>query len=278
VLRWRYGEALRWRLVTIGLTEHADQYVRRGYTPARQARGYRAFRRYGMPFATTPRRRIAATSRACRAVVAVRLTAPEREHAAFRALQFGWFTTDLVLDEDEHILQALARVPGIDAGAIVAQVDAPAVVAAYEADRAEARTAAGGPAEFQGKTANTDGLVRYTAPSLVFVCGDRRLEAGGFQPVAAYDVLIANLDSAVERRPPPDTPLAALERSPDGLVTQEVAAIMAWGNDEPDRAAAEEALIELAAEGDVVRVPLGDDALWLARAAVEAGAERRRAA
>jgi hypothetical protein len=30
----------------------------------------------------------------------------------------------------------------------------------------------------------------------------------------------------------------------------------------PDRAAAEEALIELAGDGELVREPLGDDALW----------------
>jgi hypothetical protein len=36
------------------------------------------------------------------------------------------------------------------------------------------------------------------------------------------------------------------------------------GNDSPDRPAAEAALIELVASGDVVRRPLGDDALWQA--------------
>jgi 2-hydroxychromene-2-carboxylate isomerase len=278
VLRWRYGDGLRWRLVTIGLAPDAAHYERRGYTPAQLARGYRRFRRYGMPFTTAPRRRIAATARACRAIVAVRLSTPEREPAAFRALQFGWFTTDLVLDEDDHIRRALEPVPGIDAAAVVARIDHPDVVAAYERDRAEARSAAGSPTEFQGKARNTDGDVRYSAPSLVFSRGDRRLEAGGFQPVGAYDVLVANLDTSLERRPPPDTALAALERFPDGLVTQEVAAIMAAGNDEPDRAAAEEQLIDHVASGDAIRVPLGDDALWLPRAASAAGAERRRAA
>ena len=47
------------------------------------------------------------------------------------------------------------------------------------------RTAAGSPTEFQGKAANTEGAVRYTAPSLIFRVGDRALEAGGFQPMAA---------------------------------------------------------------------------------------------
>ncbi|MDP9293202.1 MAG: DsbA family protein, partial [Actinomycetota bacterium] len=194
VLQWRYGSQLQWRLVTIGLTEQAEQYVQRGHTPARSARGYLKFRRYGMPFATDPRPRVAGTGIACRAIVATRLQAPELEHAVFRALQFGWFTTPLVLDEPQGIASALERVGGLDVRAILGALHDPEVERAYEADRAEARTAEGGPTHFQGKAAQTDGPVRYTAPSLVFEAGGRRLEAGGFQPVEAYDVLIANLD------------------------------------------------------------------------------------
>jgi 2-hydroxychromene-2-carboxylate isomerase len=265
VLFWRYGEGIDWRLVTIGLTESGEQYEKRGYTPAASARVYRRFRRYGMPFTTEPRRRIPGTSRACRAIVATRLSDPQREHEVFRALQLGWFTTPLVLDEDPDIAAALAFVPGLDADAVVGAIDDPAVVEAYEADRAEARSAAGAATESQGKAANTDGKVRFTAPSVVFEIDGRRLEAGGFQPVEAYDVAIANLDPALPRRPAPDDPLEALAELPWGLSTQEVAAIMARGNDAPDRDAAEDALIELVATGAAERVPVGDDALWLAR-------------
>jgi hypothetical protein len=90
--------------------------------------------------------------------------------------------------------------------------------------------------------------------------------AGGFQPVEAYDVLIANLDPTLERRPPPETPEPLLERFPDGLTTQEVAALLAQGNAPPDRTGAEEALIELVGAGRAAREPLGDDALWKAAA------------
>ena len=263
VLHWRYGDQLDWRLATIGLTEDAQQYVDRGYTPARGARGYLMFaRRWAMPFATEPRRRVAATSRGCRAIVATRLRHPEREYAVFRALQFAWFTTPLVLDEEESILRALEGVPGIDAREIVGALDDPDVDAAYEADRADARTAEGGPTHFQGKAAQTDGLVRYTAPSLIFTLGDRRLEAGGFQPVEAYDVIVANLDPTLSRRPAPEDPLEAIEAFPDGLVSAEVAAIMTSGNDAPDREAAEAALIAHVAEGRIRRTGLGNSALW----------------
>ena len=80
------------------------------------------------------------------------------------------------------------------------RLDSDEVSEAYERDRAEARTAAGSASELQGKTAASDGPVRYTAPSVVFECDGRdRLEAGGFQPVEAYDVLVANLDPALSR-------------------------------------------------------------------------------
>ena len=264
VLRWRYGSQLQWQLVTIGLTESAEQYSSRGYTPTRAALGYMRYRRFGMPFATAPRARISATARACRAIVATRLLDPQREYEVFRALQFAQFTSTLVLDDSNDLATALERVSGLDAQAVVDALDSEQVSAAYEADRALARTAAGGPTEFQGKAAQSDGPVRYTAPSLILRLGERTLEGGGFQPVEAYDVLIANLDPTLRREPPPESPLDALERFPEGLVTQEVAAIMTHGNDAPDRQGAESALIELAGEGGARRVALGDDALWLA--------------
>jgi 2-hydroxychromene-2-carboxylate isomerase len=270
-LQWRYGDQLRWRLVTIGLTEDAAQYIDRGYTPLRQVHGYMMFRdRFGMPFSIEPRSRMSATARACRAIVATRLHAPELEYATFRALQFGNFTDSVVFDDDDDLIRALGRVDGLDAEAIVGALDSPEVTAAYERDRAEARTAAGSPTEFQGKAAQTDGAVRYTAPSLIFDQDGRRLEAGGFQTIEAYDVILANLDPTLARTPPPPDPLPALERFPLGLTTQEVAAIMTGGLDVPDRTAAEQALAELACSGAVTRIPLGDDALWRPRVSAAA--------
>src|SRR3954449_13310219 len=123
VLQWRYAEDIDWRLVTIGLSETAQQYEERGYSPAMMARGYARFRRYGMPFATAPRERLAGTGRACRAIVATRLRQPELTASVYRALQFGWFTTTLVLDQDEDIATALRAVPGLDVEAVVAAIE-----------------------------------------------------------------------------------------------------------------------------------------------------------
>jgi protein-disulfide isomerase-like protein with CxxC motif len=263
VLKWRYRDQLRWRIVAIGLAEDPQRYIDAGYTPARVSAGLLYFRRYGMPFAPAPRPRVAATSRACRAIVATRLLFPERERDALRALQFAWFTTPLQLDEDEDIGRALSVLPAFDVEAVVGAIDEPATLEAYEQDRRETRTAEGTATHYQGKARQTDGPVRYSAPSLVFESETGvRLEAGGFQPLEAYDVLIANLERRLERHPPPQTPLEALAEFPSGLVTGEVAAILAPNNVVPDREAAERALTELLADGAVRRTPLGDDALW----------------
>ncbi len=265
VIEWRYREQLNWRLVTIGLTETASQYAERGYTPLRGALGQALFRRrYGMPFSAAPKERLSGTSRACRVVVAARLDHPGTEWRVFRELQLANFTTPLLLDDDHQLVQALRAVPGIDAEALVARIDAPDVVEAYERDREETRSAAGSAAELQGKTRVTDGPVRFTAPSVVFATNGTRLVAGGFQPVEAYDVLIANLDPTLERHEPPEEPAPLLQFFTDGLTTQEVAALMAGNNESPDRAAAEVALLELVGAGRAVREPLGDDALWRA--------------
>jgi len=269
VIEWRYGDQLQWRLVLVGLTEDAAQYEGRGYTPLRGALGQAAFRRrYGMPFLPVPKERLSATSRACRAVVAARLSAPGSEWLVFRALQLANFTTPLILDDDTQLARVLGGVPGIDAAAIVGRIDDPEVVEAYERDKAETRSAAGSAAELQGKTRITDGPVRFTAPTVAFERDGVRMVAGGFQPVEAYDVLIANLDPTLHRESAPDSPEPLLERFTYGLTTQEVAALLCKGNDAPDRGAAEEALLELVAGRRAVRVQLGDDALWRPASAV----------
>jgi 2-hydroxychromene-2-carboxylate isomerase len=262
-LRWRYGDQLRWTHVMIGLTEDAGQYAARGYSPTRSAIGYGRFRRFGMPFQITPKARLSATSPGCRAIVATRLAAPELEVAALRALQFAQFTTTGTLDDPDTLRSALEGVEGLDAEAVVGRTDDPEVVEAYESDRARARVAAGSPTEFQGRAANTDGAVRYTAPSLLFDGpGGRTLEAGGFQPLEAYDVVVANLDPTLKRRTPAEDPGEVLNAFPYPLTTAEVAAVMAEHLAVPDLEGVEAALIAATGEGRVHRRPAGDGSLW----------------
>jgi 2-hydroxychromene-2-carboxylate isomerase len=267
VLEWRYRDQLEWRLVMIGLRDELGAAAAAAYDPIRAGQRTAVYReRYGMPFGVVPKERTAATARGCRAVVSARLLAPGSEWRVLRALQLANFASGLHLDDDELIRLALRAIPGVDADAIVDRLDADEVTEAYEGDKAEARSAAGTAAEAQRKTSTSDGPVRFTAPSVVFEHDGRRLDAGGWQPLLAYDVLIANLDPVLVRTPPPESPEPLLDHFSDGLTTAEVAALLAGGPDPiPDLEDAERVLIQLVADGRAVREPLGDDALWRSR-------------
>jgi 2-hydroxychromene-2-carboxylate isomerase len=246
-LRWRYGDQLRWRTVMIGLAEDPSEYEAKGYDRLFFATSQLRFRRHGMPFSPAVKERVWATSPACRAIVAVRRDAPELEIPALRTLQFAHFTTQALLDEPEDLRAALSAIGAQEA---VDAIEAGEVWAEYERDRAAARSAAGSPGFAQGKTAGE----RYTAPSLVFSRDGSVLEAAGFQPLEAYDVLLANLAPEIDRRPAPEDPAELLAAFGYGLTTAEVAAVV--GDD------AEERLLGAMDAEAVLREPLGDGAIW----------------
>ena len=272
VLEWRFRDQLSWRLVMIGLREQPSDAAVRAYDPERSLARWRVFEeRYGMPFATDPKPRASGTGRGCRAVVAAGLLDAGSEWAVFRALQIANFTGSVYLDDAESIREALRPLADVDADAIADRIDDDDVVAEYERQRAKARTAAGTAAEAQDKTARSDGGVRFTAPSVVFRREGRSSYAGGWQPLLAYDTVLANFAPELERVPPPDSPEPLLEFFPGGLTTAEVALLLAHGSDPvPDRPATELMLGELAAAGHATRATSGRDAVW-SRAHVLAG-------
>jgi protein-disulfide isomerase-like protein with CxxC motif len=264
VLEWRFGDQLRWRLVMIGLREEPSEAAVRAYEPDRALSRWHVFaERYGMPFATEPKARASGTGRGCRAVVAAGMLDPGSEWAVFRALQVANFTGGVYLDDAESIRGLLRGVVGIDADGIADRIDDDDVRAEYERHQAEARSAAGTPAEAQDKTANADGHVRFTAPSVVFRREDETAVAGGWQPLLAYDVVLANLAPELERVPPPESPEPLLDHFPQGLTSAEVALLLAHGSDPvPDQAAAEAMLTDLVDGGGAVRIPTGTSAVW----------------
>lgn len=246
-LRWRFGDQLRWRTVMIGLAEEPAEYEARGFDTLFFATSQLDFRKHGMPFSPMVKERVHATSPACRAIVAVRRRRPEAEIEALRALQFAQFCTDALLDSPADLRRVLGFLGLEDA---VDDIESDEVWAEYDRDRELARSALGSPAFAQGKTAGE----RYTAPSLVFRRGAQVAEAGGFQPLEAYDVLLANLAPGLNRRDPPQNVAEVVAAFPWALATAEISAVL--GED------AEARLLEAMAAGDVDRLPVGDGALW----------------
>jgi protein-disulfide isomerase-like protein with CxxC motif len=272
-LRWRFGDQLDWRLVMIGLSESPDRYLEMGYTAGRMAAGMRSFeQRFGMPFGAGVKPRVAASSRACRAIIAAREESMELGYAALRAIQLMQFTTSGLLDDDDDLRGALETVDGLDAAAVVARIDDPAIVAIYDEDKARTRSAEGRPTHVQNRHSESDGPVRYTAPTVIFEMPDGRwLEVGGFQPFESYDNALANLDPALERRPAPERAADAVLAYPIGLTTAEVAAIMRGSDTSAeDIPGAERELIAAVDDGELVGIPAGTDALWRPASAVAA--------
>ena len=227
VLRWRYGDQLDWRLVTDrARPRSAEQYERaRLHAGAPGARGYLASAAFG--HAVRDRSRASAWPAPAR-------LPRGRRHAAARARAASSPCSGRCSSRGSRptlrdgrgrgIVRALlARVAGLDAAGDRRHARR------RPRSRRPTRPTAPRPAppraarpSSRARRRNTDGPVRYTAPSLIFATGRPRLEAGGFQPIEAYDVCIANLDPTLDRatrRSRATTPSSCSTPSPDGLTT-----------------------------------------------------------
>ena len=252
-LQWLYGESLDWSRRMVVLADDPQEYLDKGFTPAKQSEAYvKIGREHGMPMDTSLRPRMAATAPACRAVVAVRVHAPHAEDALLRAFRVRNFAGQL-LDEPTTLAGAAADT-GLDADELGAWMRDPAVEAALEEDRAAAREPMDAARVLDSKLANWSGGRRYTCPSLEIVrrSDGVRIAVPGFQPFAAYDVLLANLVPGSGRREPPSSVLETLEWAGEPLATREVAVLCDIGHDE-----AREQLGRVASERH-----LGFDGLW----------------
>src|SRR3954451_15986776 len=100
-LRWLYGDQLRWitRMIVLTLEPGEAEKLAEG-APTLQ-------RLHGMPIDPSPYPRAASSGPACRAVVAARLRAPERQDALLRRLRVRVMVGGLV--DDPELIAAAAR-------------------------------------------------------------------------------------------------------------------------------------------------------------------------
>jgi predicted DsbA family dithiol-disulfide isomerase len=225
-LNWLYGGSVTWRVRMVGLAESVHEYEERGFTPARQAEAFANIARdHGMPIDTRERPRMAATLPACRAVVATRLNAPERERGLLRCLRVRNFSGQL-LDEMDTIVGA-ARDAGLDPAELKRWMAEERVERELREDMRLARRPLPAARVLDHKLANWSGGRRYTCPSYEIVrqSDETRIAVPGFQPFAAYDVVLANLVPDLDRRDPPATVEEVLRWTGTPLATKEVAVV-----------------------------------------------------
>jgi predicted DsbA family dithiol-disulfide isomerase len=252
-LRWLYGDALDWSYRMVVLAEDPQEYLDKGFTPERQSSALAKIARdHGMPIDTSLRPRMAATAPACRAVVAARLHAPEAEEALLRSFRVRAMRGEL-LDEDSTVRGA-AGDAGLDPGALERWSAEEAVEQAMREDMAAAREPIDAARVLDHKLANWSGGRRYTCPSYEIVrrSDGVRIAVPGFQPFAAYDVVLANLVPGTDRREPPVSVREVLDWAGEPLASREVAVVC-----DIDHATAREELGRVADEQHV-----GADGFW----------------
>ena len=252
-LRWLYGDKLDWSYRMVVLAEDPQDYADKGFTPDKQSSAFaRIAREHGMPIDTAPRPRMAATAPACRAVVAARMHAPEAEEALLRAFRVRTMSGEL-LDEESTVRNAAADA-GLDAGELERWMADDAVERAMREDMVAAREPIAAARVLDDKLANWSGGRRYTCPSYEIVrrSDGVRIAVPGFQPFAAYDVVLANLVPGTERRDPPGSVAEVLAWAGEPLASREVAVVC-----DVDHATAREELGRVATEQHV-----GADGFW----------------
>jgi len=195
--------------------------------------------------------RMAASIPACRAVVAARLHAPEREQSLLRRLRVRTFSGEL-LDVPETIAAAAVDA-GIDPVELALWTESTEVADALAQDMDLARHPRPAGLALDRKLAGWSGGRRYTCPTYEFsVAGAEPVIVPGFQPFAAYDVALANLSPGLERREAPESVTQVLEWAECPLATAEVAALAGLDLDE-----ARSELARVAEEQ-----PAGADGYW----------------
>lgn len=252
-LDWLYGDTIRWELRMVGLADAPAVYERIGFTPERQSESFRRLSEaHHMPMDTGLRPRMSATLPACRAVVAVRRHRPELERAMLRALRVLHFSGQLL--DEPATRDAAARRAGIDPAELEAWMAEPETGALLDEDLAVSRDPSPEAVALAHKLAPAGDGHRYTCPSYeISQHGDgSSLAVPGFQPLAAYEVAVANLAPEATRRSDPDDVTDVLEWAGEPLATAEVAAVCAISLDE-----ARERLGRVAIEEHI-----GFDGIW----------------
>jgi predicted DsbA family dithiol-disulfide isomerase len=252
-LDWLYGEGVEWRTRMVGLAETREEQREKGLTPEKLAENLKKISSdHGMPIDTRERDDVPATIAACRAVVAARLNAPERERQLLRCLRVEYFAGGMLDDPD--LIRSAAQTAEIDPGELERLSADEEVERALRDDMEEARAPMPAARVLDHKLANWSGGRRYTCPSYeIERLGDGvKISVPGFQPFAAYDVVLANLLPSLERRDPPNDAAEVLAWAGTPLASQEVATVMDTSLPE-----AREALGRVAEERHV-----GSDGFW----------------
>ncbi len=217
-LRWLYGDQLAWQTKLIVLTREPGE-------AEKLAAGAPNLQRiYGMPIDPAPYPQVSSSEPACLAVVAARVHAPAHADRLLRRLRVRRMNSGLL--DDPALIAAAARDAGLEPAALAEWCTGDAARAALEDDARAARTPSPAARALDHKLGGPHGERRYTAPSYELSHGGGRAAVPGFNPIEAYEVVLANLAHELERRPKPESVEELLAWAGEPLATAEVLAVL----------------------------------------------------
>lgn len=253
-LDWVFGDQLAWTPVMVGLAKTGASYEEKGFTTEKLAASLASIAAdHGMPIETAERSRMSGTVDACRAVVAARLHAPDTVPALLRSLRVRYFSGGLL--DDPELIAAAASDAGLDGAQLATWGAGDDVEAALSDDLGRSRHPHPAGLAQDARLADWKGGRRYTCPSLEMTRdGDAgsTVVAAGFQPLMAYETLLANLAPDLDRRESTDDVAEVLRWAGEPLASKEVAEVCELSLPE-----ARERLARVATER-----PVGADGYW----------------
>ena len=225
-LSWLYGDELEWKVRLVGLAASPQDNEEKGSPPEQAGAGVRedrararhADRHLRAPAHGGDGARVPGGGRRA-------LHAPDAMRALLRSLRVRTFAGEL-LDAPETIAGA-ARDAGIEPAELRRWMAGDDVARELEEDMARAREPLPAARALDHKLANWSGGRRYTCPSyeIVRLSDGVRIAVPGFQPFAAYDVVLANLVPGMDRREDPASAAEVLEWAGTPLASKEVAVL-----------------------------------------------------
>ncbi|MFC4565168.1 DsbA family protein [Nocardiopsis mangrovi] len=271
LLRLRYGHLVDWRRV-FGLQIADALATDPGFHPERSAQAHlerwtEVARATGAPITGHLHWTHRSTGPASRAVISARRQGPVVADRVLRRLREALYLDGRPADSPGRLRGALAGVPGLDIGGLLAGLDTDRAHSVLRAEAAEARrvhpatgqAARAGSTPYPGPPVADGAEHRYAFPTLLFSSAGRTVVLPGYRSVEEYEAALSDLWPGIteEARPLPSAEelLAA-----HGTLTGPEVDLLAGGR--PPRGA----LRTPTANGDVWR-PAADPAAAPARSA-----------
>jgi predicted DsbA family dithiol-disulfide isomerase len=218
LLRWRFGDQLRWRRVLGGLVPDLTKIVE-NYDPVRAAKNYlpywkQVFDITGMSYPVDLKWMASSTEPAGRAVKAAELQSVEIGGRVLRRLREQTFIFGEPADTTERIVAAVAGVDGLDLERFSVDLETEMVEKVFREDWEETRRPntyvlhLEGDRPGIGKAKQTeDGHWRYVFPTVLFRSADKEETVPGWCDYEDYELALEDVAAgATDERPNNPTP------------------------------------------------------------------------